>query len=102
MNALHTFTEAAAERYTSGRQSAGNDALTLDLIASKIVELVDALEPLSDKLDVARDVDFGHYIRRSEFSREAIAVDLANAFSDHMLSVEAASVLLAMVRAEAG
>ena len=64
MNALATFTEAAAERYTSGRQSASLDAQTLETIAAKIVELVDALEPLSARLDVARDVDFGHYIRR--------------------------------------
>lgn len=100
-DALDTFVQASAERYASGEHAAHSDADTLREIARVLVEFVDDLAPLADKLDVARDQPQGGFvIRRSTWDRTRITMNLAAQIWDEMLSREAGNMLASLVAVE--
>lgn len=100
-----TFIDKMLARYDCATSVVEGDVYMLDAIAAKIVQFVDEMQPLFDKLGVARDVALyrgsRRIILRSAWAREAIAEAVVHAFTDDgdLLTEAAAALLLAQVKA---
>jgi hypothetical protein len=96
------FGDHARQIYIDGGAAAARDADRLEAIADRLMEAFEALEPLFDRLDLARDLTLyrGAVLgrQRAPYDAGALAELTATVISEHLLSGPAGSVLLAAVK----
>lgn len=98
--------DEAEQATLDGHIAAARDADRLEAIATRLVGLIDQVEPEFDRLDVARDDLImvgpnGQRRSRTPWPRGLLCVLIAESF-DQVLSPGGMAVLSAAVRAEAG
>ncbi len=94
-----SFITAAADRYEGGAVKAEIDIAQLSDIADEIARITERLQPMFERLDIARDVKAGvDRVTRSRYLPDVIANLIAEALAGELLSDEAAAVFMAQVR----
>ena len=93
-----SFITTAADRYEGGAVKAEIDIAQLSDIADEIARITERLQPMFERLDIARDVKAGHTTTRSRYLPDVIANLIAEALAGELLSDEAAAVFMAQVR----
>ena len=104
--ALHAaradFQNHADDLYRGGREAAGRDGDDLELLAGRLVDWVQALEPAVARLEVAGDqaVYRGPVLTclRAPFAPAVVASCIAEALGETLLSAHAQAVLVAAVK----
>ena len=105
IEARAAFADQAEQRYAAGARLAARDSDRIEALATHLLDVVDALEPHLDRLDVARDVSsevgfYGRRFSRSFWERGALAAAFGEAVQE-LLDPSAAAVLSAAIRVEA-
>ena len=96
-----SFITTAADRYEGGAVKAEIDIAQLSDIADEIARITERLQPMFERLDVARDVRAcEHRFTRSRYLPDAVATVIAEALANELLGDEAAAVLMEMVKGE--